>query len=354
MVHQHGMQPSSGFTLSYDGTEWVPAIEGFEYFFGPSLTQNPAANVYSSWSDMFAAIALQPVGVTPIIWIMENATVPAGTWNMALGTLKSPVYVTGAITLLCPAGVTLDNLASIENGLVVEMSPTVAGSALTFSAGIGAEVLLVGLAAALRNTGTAPLWVTPGTGTTVVLGINGVPWNAFSPPAITAPIIQGTAGDTIILSSALSLTQMPADWIAGTGTLVLSLPTNEEPVTLSGWLGTTITNQAQVVYPALSAQYAGSVAAAPVPSGGSYSCVRGDELVRVAPTGVGGISVTLIAPSTCAGQTTTVKKVTSDVIDAITVSAAAGNIDGAASYVLPASAYSVLSFRSDGSDWWVV
>jgi hypothetical protein len=64
--------------------------------------------------------------------------------------------------------------------------------------------------------------------------------------------------------------------------------------------------------------------------------------------------VTLPAANVCTGQTVTVKKTTSDVIDAITVSAAAGNIDGAANYALPASAYSVLSFRSDGSDWWVV
>jgi len=38
----------------------------------------------------------------------------------------------------------------------------------------------------------------------------------------------------------------------------------------------------------------------------------------------------------------------------VTMTTVAGLIDGLASYPLPASAYSVLGFRSDGTDWWVV
>jgi len=344
--------PSPGFTLSYDGTEWVPAIEGFNYFFGPSLTQNPAENVYNVWADMLATIALQPAGSTPTITIVGVATVPPGVWDLRRGVLRAPELVTGLTGLTVPTGATLDNLAQVTDGLILEVQPTIAGESLTFSATPGVHALVVGLAAVVYNTGTAPAWVTPGGGTTCVLALESVSWSAV--PAPTAPIIQGSAGDTILCVVPVSLAPIPDDWIVGTGTLVYQLAVNADTPALSGWSGSVVLQQEQVMYAALASQYAGQIATPPVASGGSYSCVRGDELVRVAPTGVGGISVTLIAPSTCAGQTTTVKKTTSDVIDAITVSAASGNIDGAASYVLPASAYSVLSFRSDGSDWWVV
>jgi hypothetical protein len=93
----------------------------------------------------------------------------------------------------------------------------------------------------------------------------------------------------------------------------------------------------------------------PVPSGGSHTCVSGNELVRVAPTGVGNITVTLPDPSTTTGKTITVKKTTSDVIDVVNIVPSVGNIDGSAlAYPLPASAYSVLSFISDGSNYWVI
>lgn len=344
--------PLPGFTLSYDGSEWTPAIEGFNYFFGPSLTQNPAENVYSSWSDMLATIALQPAGSTPTITIVGVATVPSGVWDLRRGVLRAPELVTGLTGLTVPSGATLDNLAQVTDGLILEVQPTVAGESLTFSATPGVHALVVGLASVIYNTGSAPAWVTPGGGTTCVLALESVSWSAV--PAPTAPIIQGTAGDTILCVVPVSLAPIPDDWIVGTGTLVYQLAVNADTPALSVWSGSVVLQQEQVMYAALASQYAGQIATPPVASSGSYSCVRGDELVRVAPTGVGGISVTLIAPSACAGQTTTVKKTTSDVIDAITVSAAAGTIDGAASYALPASAYSVLSFRSDGSDWWVV
>lgn len=348
-----GAAPSPGFKLSYDGTQWMPDIGGSEYFFGGSLTQNPASNVYSSWTDMLANIALQPTGVTPQITVVENTTVPAGIWDLRSGNLKSPYLATGAVTLTVPTGCTLDNLALIDNGLTVEVQPTVAGESLTFTATPGFQALVVGLAGVLRNTGTLPAWVTPGGGTTCVLALNATPWNAW--PTYTAPIAQVTAGDTFILNNVLSIATIPADIITGTGVLIQIMPVNEGPPTLSGWTGITVTQQAQVVYPALAAYYEGSVAVdPPVASGGTYNVVRGDELVRVAPTGVGNISVVLPDPVLFKGQTVTVKKTTSDIIDAVTMTTVVGLIDGLASYPLPASAYSVLGFRSDGADWWVV
>jgi hypothetical protein len=344
--------PSPGFALSYDGTEWVPAIEGFAYFFGPSLTQDPTANVYQSWSDMMAAIALQPPGVAPTITVVGIATVTAGVWDLRGGTLRASALVPGVSGLTVPAGATLDNLATVADGLILELQPSFPGESLTFSATPAVQVLFVGLAACVYNSGSAPAWLTPGGGATIVLASQSAAWNAV--PAPTAPIIQGAAGDIILCVAPVSLAPIPDDWISGSGSLSYQLAVNADTPALSGWSGSVVLQQEQVMYAALASQYAGQIATPPVASGGSYSCVRGDELVRVAPTGVGGISVTLPAANVCTGQTVTVKKTTSDVIDAITVSAAAGNIDGAANYALPASAYSVLSFRSDGSDWWVV
>lgn len=92
----------------------------------------------------------------------------------------------------------------------------------------------------------------------------------------------------------------------------------------------------------------------PVASGATYNVAQGNEFVRVAPTGVGNISIVLPDAALFQGETVTVKKITADVIDAVDMTAVAGLIDGLASYPLPASAYSVLAFCSDGADWWVI
>ena len=344
--------PSPGFTLSYDGTEWVPAIEGFEYFFGGSLTQDPTTNVYSSWSDMMAAIALQPPGVAPTITIVGIASVTPGVWDLRGGTLRASALVPGVSGLTVPAGATLDNLATVTDGLILELQPSFPGESLTFSATPAIQVLFVGLTACVYNSGSFPAWLTPGTGATIVLASQSAAWNAA--PALSAPIIGGAAGDTILCIAPVALAPIPDDWISGTGSLFYQIAVNADTPALSGWLGTITVQQEQVVYPALATQYAGQIATPPVASGGTYNVVRGDELVRVAPTGVGNISVVLPDPAQATGQTVTVKKTTSDVIDAVTMTTVAGLIDGLASYPLPASAYSVLGFRSDGVDWWVV
>ena len=347
--------PQPGFTLSYDGVEWVPAIEGFAYFFGSALTQDPAQNVYSVWSDMLASIALQPTGVVPVITIVGIETVPAGTWDLRRGILRSPELVTGLSRLIVPTGATIDNLSQIDYGLVLECRPTIAGESLTFSATPGIHALVVGLSSVLVNSGSAPAWVSPGGGTTCVLASNGAPWAAE--PAPTAPLIAVGPGDALLAVMPVALDPWPAGWAAGTPTSLLQyfVQVSGELPPIPLWGGSVGTARQQVVYGALAQLYADTVTpAAPVVSGGTHTCVRGDEFVRVAPTGAGAITITLPDPTTTTGRTITVKKTTTDVIDAINVVPTAGLIDGAASYPLPASAYSTLSFRSDGTDYWVV
>jgi hypothetical protein len=344
--------PQPGFTLSFDGVEWVPAIEGFEYFFGSTLTQDPSANVYSVWADMLASIALQPTGVVPVITIVGIETVPAGTWDLRRGILRSPELVTGLSRLIVPTGATLDNLSQIDYGLVVECQPTIAGESLTFSATPGIHALVIGLSSVLVNSGSAPAWTSPGGGTTCIVASNGVPWSAE--PAPTAPLIDVGAGDTLLAVMPVSLDPYPTGWASGAGTLVYQVPVSAPLPSIPAWVGTVVEQRQQVVYAAQTTLYADSVnPLVPVASGGSHVCVRGDEFVRVAPTGTGAITVTLPDPATTTGRTITVKKTTTDVIDAINVVPTAGLIDGAASYPLPASAYSVLSFTSDGTDYWV-
>lgn len=125
--------------------------------------------------------------------------------------------------------------------------------------------------------------------------------------------------------------------------------------TAPGAAGEVLTSQGAGLPPVWQTTPANVIApAVAVPSGGSHTCTAGNEFVRVAPTGAGAITVTLPDPATTTGQKITVKKVTNDATDAVNVTPSVGNIDGAAvAYPLPLSAYSVLSFVSDGTDYWV-
>lgn len=348
--------PQPGFALSYDGAQWVPAIEGFCYFFGSTLTQDPATNVYSVWSDLFAAIALQPPGVAPIVTIAGIETVPAGTWDLRRGTLRAAEMIGTNARLVVPTGATLDNVAVITDGIIVECQPTIAGESLQFSATPGVQSLVLSQLAVLVNAGTAPAWQTPGTGIVAILVSDSVPWAAE--PAPTAPLVDAGAGDTIVGAMPVALDPWPVAWVSGTLTSALQyfIPTSAELPAIPGWSSSIATNRQQVVYGALAQLYADTVTpAAPVVSGATYVCVKGDQFVRVAPTGAGTIQILLPDPSQTTGRTIVIKKVTNDVIDPIEVYETVGLIDGAPGpYPLPASAYSTLSFRSDGTDYWVV
>lgn len=181
--------------------------------------------------------------------------------------------------------------------------------------------------------------------------------NSGNVAVATGTTVDGNSGN-------ISLTTGSA---SGTGTRGdLSIDSNNVNVDLAGELslngapgsaGEVLTSNGPGVAPTWQPAGGGSAVSpvTPVPSGGSHTCTAGNELVRVAPTGVGNITVTLPNPSTTTGKTITVKKTTSDVIDTVNIVPSVGNIDGSAlAYPLPASAYSVLSFISDGSNYWVI
>lgn len=81
----------------------------------------------------------------------------------------------------------------------------------------------------------------------------------------------------------------------------------------------------------------------------AYTAGEGDLVIQVAPGGA--MAVTLPAASAMKNKTVTVKR-TNSTVHTITVSSAAGNIDGAASVTLT-TAYQVRHFFSDGTAYWL-
>jgi hypothetical protein len=229
---------------------------------------------------------------------------------------------------------------------------------LTGGTGSGQSRPITAMASATQIT-VSPAWtVNPTAGTTY--SISSVSFDfqddsrslAYTPttPANWLDPDPSTVGSALDKVAALGLlAAAPSN-----GQIPIGNGTNFALATLTAGANVTVTNGAGTI--TIAATGGSTIApAVAVPSGGSHTCTAGTEFVRVAPTGAGNITITLPNPATTTGQRITVKKVTSNVTDVVNVVPSAGNIDGAAvAYPLPASAYSVLSFVSDGSGYWVV
>ncbi|MGL4559843.1 MAG: hypothetical protein ACRCV5_20290 [Afipia sp.] len=83
---------------------------------------------------------------------------------------------------------------------------------------------------------------------------------------------------------------------------------------------------------------------------GTYTAGLGDLVVLIAPSGT--CTITLPAASQTTGSIRRVKR-SNNTTHVVTIQAAAGNIDGAASTSLT-TAYQSRAFYSDGSNYWLV
>lgn len=228
---------------------------GYQFVFNPNAAQNPAINLYSSWIDLINAInppnlpLTAPPSITFELVPGVPFIVPAGTWNMNGAELRSSNPATGQTVVSVPDGVTLDNVAKIDEGLVVVGAPTVDGTTFTFSyAAPGTvSVLSVGLGAAIINQtpNKSALILTPGPApgpnpTIFVLSSILAQYGSVAPS--TGPFVRETPGDVVIANviAGSPAGQFPDEWIAGIvgSSLIYQLGLDAVAPKTTGYLGT--------------------------------------------------------------------------------------------------------------------
>lgn len=210
-------------------------------------TAIPGANVYNNWPALMAAIAALPDGEKPVITFMQSFTIPAGTWNMRLGTWQSVIFATGTVVVTIPDNATIDNLQGIQNGLYVVATPTTAdGTTFTFSGtlvpGGPPTVFFVGLGAGLNNQGTKACIDLPNHpgGNYFVFASN---LSSFIGPPLTAPFVRNVHPQNNIIASQISsgfYGSIPDGWVEGTaGALLYQNGVDSRTAVTPAWSGTT-------------------------------------------------------------------------------------------------------------------
>jgi hypothetical protein len=103
------------------------------------------------------------------------------------------------------------------------------------------------------------------------------------------------------------------------------------------FLGTLITQRRQVQVTTTSAA--------------SYS-VAATDYVIISDSSAGNTGVVLQSAIVQVNRVVVVKR--KSTLNTVTVTATAGNVEGAASYVLPSGGFSSATFVSDGTNWWII
>jgi len=100
-------------------------------------------------------------------------------------------------------------------------------------------------------------------------------------------------------------------------------------------------------------QVAGSLSMAIKSVAANYTVTGADNTI-LANTTTGAITVTLPDPATFAGRIYTIKKIGTGGIDKeLTITPAAGTIDGGSSYIIY-NDWTYVSLQTDGSNWYVI
>lgn len=238
---------NNGKSLVTDGNNasWQNVVSTNQNFiFSPSGVAS--GNVFTDWGLLCAAIITLPNGVQPVITFTENFTIPTtdqpiNGWDMRLGTWKSPLSQTGNVTLSLPDGVKINHLISIDQGLLVEASPTT-NDGVFYHIGSSAWITQINNGAKLVNTGSKALILSPGSGTTIVFAINGA--TITIPPNDTAAWLKLSGGDSVLALqiNATIFSQYPNNWIEGGNigdALTYIASTAFVQPTLSGYTGDT-------------------------------------------------------------------------------------------------------------------
>lgn len=227
---------------------------------GLDIVLNPSgilgSGVVTSWSELMGVIAsLQPdqfarVTVAESYAIPSPGMPPAG-YDMKNAEFYAASMATGTITLTMSPGVILDNLRSIQNGLVLTCSPNNPGESpcLTFSAppAGGPAVFVIANGAAFQNLGSLPAMTTPGVPGSqayLVLACNSAAVGAIPPSS--APWVEVMGDDVLIANqtSAGLYGGFPDDWAttaSANATLAVQDEIDSHAYALSAWAGQIIT-----------------------------------------------------------------------------------------------------------------
>lgn len=244
-----GSPPTGIYQLAWSGSAraWEPIGGGattqsaYRFLFDEGVPQS--GNVYGDFSQLMAVIASLPDRSLPEVIFVKDATIPlagmpAGGWDMKMGTWSSYTTATGVVKVTIPDGVSIDNLADISNGLLVECAPTSDYGVFKFSESAGLPwVFIVSFGAALRNaTPSNNALIVPTAADFVVLATALASFAAVAPS--TGPLVRG-AGGTIIGSQNETGVYgwLPNDWVDGVGTLIYQNSAGANEPTLSAWAG---------------------------------------------------------------------------------------------------------------------
>jgi hypothetical protein len=194
---------------------------------------------------MLAVIATVPVGETPVVTFVDQggnppiiplAGMPVGGWDMRLGYWQSFLQATGAVVASLPAGVLIDNLQGISDGLILKIDPPPGTGVIGFSltpAGQG-HVFSVDTGAAVdHTTNTGALVRTLGLGgDTYVIAMRNAQ-QALSVGPLTGPLLELVGNDGGVGVQLTTLGGLPNGWIVGGGAgspmVVISDSTGNDP-----------------------------------------------------------------------------------------------------------------------------
>jgi hypothetical protein len=194
---------------------------------------------------MLGVIATLPVGEMPIVTFVDQggnppiiplAGMPVGGWDMRLGYWQSYLPATGAVVANIPAGVLIDNLQGIKDGLVLKINPPPGTGVLGFSlipAGQGRVFSIDAGSAVDHTTNTGALVRTLGLGgDTYVIAIR-LAGQALSVGPLTGPLLELVGNDGGVGSQQDTLGGLPNGWLAGGGPgspmIVISDSTGNDP-----------------------------------------------------------------------------------------------------------------------------
>ena len=206
-----------------------------------------SGNVYGSWADLMAACAALPSGSAVLIlvtpgppFVVPLVGMPVSGWNLAGCTLGATYLGTGGTVLIVPAGVLLDNLAGLGQGLEVQIDPPPGTGVLNFTATLPGFGRIVGLGTGgyfRHSTGTGALIRTAGTnpgGDVYVLIGKGNNAALYAPP-LSGPLLELVGNDSAVGVSLSTFGGLQNGWLAGgsplSSTLLYILDATGTPLT---------------------------------------------------------------------------------------------------------------------------
>lgn len=197
-------------------------------------TQDESVGRYTSWADLMAKFATFQIGGAPLLtfalqtgpFSIPSLGMPVTGWDFRGGKFASYYRATGSVVVDCPAGVKLDNLFGLDQGLVLTCAPAAGEGVLEFTAlppGAG-RIFQIGDGCYIDNQGAGAFWRSKGDfagGTTHVLVCfsSGFAVAAPPPPAGAKLLFLSNDGgeeddSCVLVQGQTTLGGLPADSVA--------------------------------------------------------------------------------------------------------------------------------------------